>query len=165
MIQRPGNCDPLPPHPYTPACHGQDLSWAGLVMGRTCHGQDLPWAGLAMGRTCHGQDLPWAGLVMGRTCHGQDLSWAGLVLGRTCPGQDLSWAGLVLDGSCDERDLCVGYFLAPWLWRRLFSTVLLAPCSFGAVLFWCCAVLALGCFGASLCRQVCVMKVGHRKVG
>ena len=61
--------------------------------------------------------------------------------------------------------LRVGYFLAPPFWRRLFGAGLLAPSCFGAVPLWRWDVLALGCFGGSQSRQICVLKVGHWKVG
>ena len=47
-------------------------------------------------------------------------------------------------------------------WRRLFSTGLLGPSCFSAVVFLRRGVLAMGCFGGSQCRQVCVIKAGHR---
>jgi len=51
----------------------------------------------------------------------------------------------LISDMCSQSPQSVGYVLARTIWRR--------------------AVLALGCFGASQCRQVCVMKMGHRKVG
>jgi len=49
-------------------------------------------------------------------------------------------------------------------WRRRFGDDYLAQ-AFDAELVGRWDVLTLGYFGASQCRQVFVMKIGHRKVG
>jgi len=46
---------------------------------------------------------------------------------------------------------------------NLAKTIWCRP--FGALLFWRWGVFALRCFGANHCRQVCAMKMGHRKAG